>query len=45
MRACALQFAGLIRTFHVPATCGFGRSPEAARKRAGKVTLALWQCQ
>jgi len=45
MRACALQSAGLIRTFHVPATCGFGRCPDAARKRAGKGTRALFQCQ
>jgi hypothetical protein len=45
MRACALQSAGLVRTFHVPATCVFGRCPDAARKRAGKGTRALFQCQ
>jgi hypothetical protein len=45
MRACALQGAGLIRTFHVPATCVFGRCPDAARKRVGKGTRALFQCQ
>lgn len=45
MRACALQCAGLKGTFHVSATCAFGRCPDAARKRVGKGTRGLLQCQ
>jgi len=45
MRACALQFARLIRTFHVPATCVSGRRKRPTPERAGKGTLAPRQCQ
>jgi hypothetical protein len=45
MRACALQSAGLKGTFHVSATCAFERCPDAARKRVGKGTRGLLQCQ
>ncbi len=45
MRACALQFAGLIRTFHLPATCISGGHKPPTCQRGGKVTLDPRQCQ